>query len=241
MSIETRQLRIGGLPVELVRKDIKNLHLGVYPPAGRVRVAVPLTVSDEAVRLAVIGRLGWIRRQQAKFKAQLRQSAREMLQGESHYYLGRRYRLNLAETTGRQAVTLKGSTRLILHAHPGADAAARWRVLERWYREQLHELLGPMIERWAAVTGLAVPPWRVRWMKTKWGSCNPRAPRLWFNLALVKVPPECIDYVVLHELLHLVDASHGERFIEAQDNYLPDWRERRALLNAQPLGDGQFL
>ena len=237
MSTETRHLHIGGLQVELVRKDIKNLHLGVYPPAGRVRVAAPLALSDDAVRLAVIGRLGWIRRQQAKFQAQPRQSAREMLQGESHYYLGRRYRLVLAETGGRQTVSLQGSTRLTLHAHRGADAAARWRVLERWYRAQLHELLAPMVERWAAVIGVTVPQWRVRWMKTKWGSCNPRVPRLWFNLALVKVPPECIEYVVLHELLHLVDTSHGERFIAALDTYLPDWRERRSKLNAQPLTD----
>lgn len=237
MNTETRVLHIGGLQVELVRKDIKNLHLGVYPPAGRVRVAAPLAVSDDAVRLAVIGRLGWIRRQQARFQAQPRQSAREMLQGESHYYLGRRYRLVLAETRSRQTVSLQGGTRLVLHAHPDADAAARWRVLERWYRAQLHELLTPMVERWAAAIGVTPPPWRVRWMKTKWGSCNPRAPRMWFNLALVKVPAECIEYVVLHELLHLVDASHGERFIEALDRHLADWRERRELLNAQPLAE----
>ena len=237
MSTETRHLHISDIQVELVRKDIKNLHLGVYPPAGRVRVAAPLAVSDDAVLLAVIGRLGWIRRQQAKFQAQPRQSARQMLQGESHYYLGRRYRLVLAETGGRQTVSLQGGTRLTLHAHRGADAAARWRVLERWYRQQLHERLTPMVERWTAAIGVTVPQWRIRWMKTKWGSCNPRAPRLWFNVALVKVPPECIEYVVVHELLHLIDASHGERFIDALDTYLPDWRERRSKLNAQPLTD----
>lgn len=241
MSTETRHLHISDIQVELVRKDIKNLHLGVYPPAGRVRVAAPLALSDDAVRLAVIGRLGWIRRQRAKFQAQPRQSAREMLQGESHYYLGRRYRLVLAETRGRQTVSLQGGTRLTLHAHRGADAAARWRVLERWYRTQLHELLAPMVERWAVAIGVPAPPWRVRWMKTKWGSCNPRAPRLWFNLALVKVPPECIEYVVLHELLHLVDASHGERFIAALDAHLPDWRGLRAKLNAQSLTNAQDL
>lgn len=237
MSTETRHLHISDIQVELVRKDIKNLHLGVYPPAGRVRVAAPLAVSDDAVLLAVIGRLGWIRRQQAKFQAQPRQSAREMLQGESHYYLGRRYRLVLAETGGRQTVSLQGGARLVLHVHRGVDAAARWRVLERWYRQQLHERLTPMVERWTAAIGVTVPQWRIRWMKTKWGSCNPRAPRLWFNVALVKVPPECIEYVVVHELLHLIDASHGERFIDALDTYLPDWRERRSKLNAQPLTD----
>lgn len=236
MSTESLHLRIGDLKVELVRKDIKNLHLGVYPPAGRVRVAAPLAVSDDAVRLAVIGRLGWIRRQQAKFQAQPRQSAREMVRGESHYYLGRRYRLALAETRGRQTVDIQGGTRLVLHAHPGADAAARWRVLERWYRARLHELLAPLVAQWSAALGVPPPPWRVRWMKTKWGSCNPQAPRLWFNLGLVKTPADCIEYVVVHELLHLIERSHGPRFIDLLDAKLPDWRERRARLNALPLG-----
>lgn len=236
MSTESLHLRIGDLKVELVRKDIKNLHLGVYPPAGRVRVAAPLAVSDDAVRLAVIGRLGWIRRQQAKFHAQPRQSVREMVRGESHYYLGRRYRLALAETRGQQTVDLQGGTRLVLRAHPGADAAARWRVLERWYRARLHELLAPLVAQWSAALGVPPPPWRVRWMKTKWGSCNPQAPRLWFNLGLVKTPPDCIEYVVAHELLHLIERSHGQRFLDLLDAKLPDWRERRARLNALPLG-----
>ena len=239
MSTEIHHLHISGLQVEVVRKDIKNLHLGVYPPAGRIRVAAPLAVSDDAVRLAVIGRLGWIHRQQARFRNQPRQSGRDMVRGESHYYLGRRYRLALAETGGRQTVSLQGGSRLLLHTHPGADTAARWWVLERWYRARLHELLAPMVERWAAAIGVATPQWRVRWMKTKWGSCNPQAPRLWFNLGLVKVPADCIEYVVVHELLHLVERTHGERFIEALETHLPDWRERRAQLNAQPLTDVQ--
>ncbi len=237
MTTDTRHLEISGMRIELVRKDIRNLHLGVYPPAGRVRVAVPLAVSDDAVRLAVIGRLGWIRRQQARFQAQPRQSPREMVRGESHYYLGRRYRLVLADTSGRQSLSLQGATRMVLHAHPGADAASRWRVLERWYRRQLHELLAPLVEHWAATIGVAPPQWRVRWMKTKWGSCNPRAPRLWFNLGLVKVPADCIEYVVVHEMLHLVDRTHGARFVELLDAKLPDWRERRARLNALPLAE----
>ena len=239
MSTETRFVEISGMQVELVRKDIKNLHLGVYPPEGRVRVAVPLALSDDAARLAVIGRLGWIRRQQAKFQAQPRQSAREMLQGESHYYLGRRYRLALTETRGRQTASLQGSSHLVLQVHPGADLAARWRVLERWYRNQLHALLAPLVEQWAGTLGVPPPQWRVRWMKTRWGSCNPRAPRLWFNLGLIKAPPECIEYVVMHEMLHLIDKTHGERFLVALDTHMPDWRERRARLNALPLADIQ--
>jgi|APTNR8051073442_1049403.scaffolds.fasta_scaffold13391_2 predicted metal-dependent hydrolase len=235
MSTETRCLEVGGLRVEVVRKDIRNLHVGVYPPAGRVRVAAPLAVSDDAVRLAVVGRLGWIRRQQARFQAQPRQSAREMVHGESHYYLGQRYRLVLAETSGRPRVSLQGATHLLLHARPGAAAPARWQVLEGWYRRQVHELLAPMIAHWAAAIGVAPPPWRVRWMKTKWGSCNPRAPRLWFNLALVRVPVECIEYVVVHELLHLIEPSHSPAFIDALTRHMPDWNRRRTRLNAQPL------
>ena len=234
MSIESHRLRVGGLMVDVVRKDIKNLHLGVYPPNGRVRVAAPLAVNDEAVRLAVVGKLGWIRRQKAKFEAQARQSPREMVDGESHYYLGRRYRLTVVEAWGRQTVSLKGGTRILLQVHPGANAARRWGVLERWYRERLREELAPLIEHWAARLELAAPEWRIRWMRTQWGSCS-AAGRLWFNLALIKKPPQSIEYVVVHELAHLLERGHGDPFVKLLDEHLPDWRQRREQLNITPL------
>lgn len=230
-------MEVGGLQVELIRKNIKNLHLGVYPPAGRVRVAAPLALDDDAVRLAVVRRLGWIRKQQRRFEAQPRQSAREMIDGESHYLFGRRYRLQVMAAPGRQSVVTSPGGRMLLCCHPGADTAKRWRVLERHYRTELKVRLVPLIEYWSGVLSLPQPDWRVRCMKTKWGSCALNSRRLWFNLALARAPDECIDYVVAHEMLHLIEPRHGTCFIEILSAHLPDWHERRAKLNELPLTD----
>src|ERR1700730_9006438 len=167
MNTETRDIAINGLSVTIVRKAIKNLHLGVYPPHGRVRVAVPLAVTDEAVRLAVVGRLGWIKRQRAKFKAQPRQSAREMVRGESHYYLGTRYRLRVIEQDGSPGVALRNRSAMDLYVRPGTSAEQRERVLHRWYRQQLKELIPPLVEKWKSALGVQLAGWGVKKRKTK--------------------------------------------------------------------------
>jgi predicted metal-dependent hydrolase len=173
MTTEVRHLTVSGIRVEVVRKDIKNLHLGVYPPHGRVRVAAPWVISDEAVRLAVIDKLGWIRRQQAKFAEQPRQSPREMVNGESHYFLGQRYRLRVHEQDAPARVAIRGVASLDLFVRPGASAEQREAVLLRWHREQLKALIPPLLEQWQAILGVQVADWGVRKMKTQWGSCNP--------------------------------------------------------------------
>jgi predicted metal-dependent hydrolase len=165
-----------------IGKDIKNLHLAVYPPDGRVRVAAPLLVGDEAVRLAVISRLAWIRRQQGKFAQQERQSAREYVSGESHYYLGRRYLLNVVYRAGVPSVAMRNNTTLDLFVRPGSDTAQRERVLFTWYRRQLKQLIPPLVAKWEAIIGVEVAEWRVKQMKTRWGACNPEARRIWLNL-----------------------------------------------------------
>src|SRR6266566_372783 len=159
MSIERSQITVNGLPVQIVRKAIKNLHLGVYPPHGRVRVAAPLRLSDDALRLAVIGKLGWIKRQWAKFEAQPRQSQREMVDGESHYFLGRRYRLRVIAEDGAAKVLLRNKATIELHVRPEMGAAQRELVLSRWYRRQLSELLPPLVEKWQAALGVRVGEW----------------------------------------------------------------------------------
>src|SRR5262245_50443299 len=179
MNTSRRQVTISGIPVEIVRKDIKNLHLGVYPPSGRVRVAVPLAVNDEAVRLAVIGKLGWIRRQQARFQAQPRQSEREMVSGETHYYLGRGYRLRVIEGSGPCRIEKNGQSFLKLYVPPDASAKERTEALQRWYRVQMTPLVPPLVEKWESVLGVEVAEWRIKRMKTKWGSCTPAAGRIW--------------------------------------------------------------
>ena len=222
------------MTVQVVRKAIKNLHLGVYPPNGRVRVAAPLRVSDNAVRLAVVGKLGWIRRQRARFEAQPRQSAREMVGGESHYAFGRRYRLRVIFTPGPARVVLAGKA-LELRVAQNASTQQRLRLLQGWYRERLRERLEPLLGKWQKVLGVDLAEWGIKRMKTKWGSCNPEARRIWLNLELAKKPVQCLEYLIVHELAHLIERHHNDRFTALMDEHLPDWKARRALLNAQPL------
>lgn len=238
MSTETRhRLEIAGHSVEVVRKDIRNLHLGVYPPQGHVRVAVPEHVGDEAVRLAVISRLGWIKRQQAKFQAQPRQSVREYISGESHYFLGRRYRLDVLTQTGPIRVRQRNLRTLELQAPAGTDARQKAKALQAWYRRELKALIPPLITKWAALLGVQPSGWGVKRMKTKWGTCNIEDRRIWLNLELAKKPLACLEYVIVHELTHLLERHHTERFASLLDQHLPAWRMQRDTLNQLPLAD----
>ena len=234
MSTEPHAITVSGIRVQIVRKAIKNLHLGVYPPEGRVRVAAPIAVSDDAVRLAVVGKLGWIKRQRTKFKAQLRQSEREMVSGESHYFLGQRYRLRVVCKDGPPGVLIR-SRILELHVSQKASAREREQVLQRWYRHQLRELIPPLLLKWQATLDVKVAECRVRKMKTKWGSCNAAARRIWLNLELAKKPVQCLEYLIVHELAHLIQRHHNDNFISLMDEHLPQWRLYRQELNCAPL------
>ncbi len=233
---QSHPITVHGLVVEVVRKNIKHLHLAVYPPNGRVRVAAPLRVNDEAVRLAVISKLGWIKRQQAKFAGQERQSAREYVSGESHYFQGRRYRLNVIYQAGPPKVSIRNNTRLDLIVRPGSDTWPRERVLLAWYRQQLKALIPPLIVKWEAILGVTVAEWGVKQMKTRWGTCNIQARRIWLNLELIKKPELCLEYVVVHELVHLLERHHNDRFAALMDQAMPQWRLHREELNREPLG-----
>ena len=222
--------------MEVVRKAIKNLHLGVYPPHGRVRVAAPLAVSDDAVRLAVITRLGWIKRQRAKFDTQPRQSQREMVRGESHYFLGQRYRLNVIEHKGAGKVVLRNKSVMDLYVQLGSGADQRENILRRWYRAQLKALVPPLLEKWQEVVGVVAADWGIRKMKTKWGACSIDARRIWINLELAKKPLECLEYIIAHELMHLLERHHSDDFTAKMDAVMPQWRLIRKKLNAEPLG-----
>lgn len=235
MSIEARRITVGGLRVDVVRKRIKNLHLGVYPPNGRVRVAAPVAISDEAVRLAVVTRMGWIKRQRAKFDAQPRQSKRAYVSGESHYFLGQRYRLTLIEGARAGHVNVRSSRRLELHVRDDTDRGIRERILLNWYREELRGRAAPLIEKWAAIMELPLPTWGIKRMKTKWGTCNIEARRVWLNLELAKKPLHCLEYIIVHELNHFSERNHTDRFVALMDSRLPTWRAVRDELNAQPL------
>jgi predicted metal-dependent hydrolase len=229
------QIKVAGLDVQVVRKDIKNLHLGVYPPSGRVRVAVPLAVSDHAVRIAIIQKLGWIKRQQAGFKSQQRQSEREMVAGESHYFMGKRYRLRILEHDGPAGVLLRNKSTLELQVRPGSDVRRRETILMEWYRKRLKIQIPPIIEKWEPVIGVSVKDWGVKKMKTKWGSCSVKRLRIWLNLELAKKPVECLEYIVFHEMVHLIEPRHSDRFRELMDQNMPKWRSIKSILNHEPL------
>jgi predicted metal-dependent hydrolase len=220
--------------VEVIRKDIKNLHLGVYPPNGRVRVAAPLRLDDEAVRLAIISRLGWIKRQQSSFEQQDRQSEREMVTGESHYVEGKRYRLDVIEHRG-PAVRLRNKTTIELRVRPGTDRDKREALLHRWYRQRLREQIPELFAKWEPVIGVTVGEWGIKKMKTRWGTCNVDARRIWLNLELAKKPATCLVYILVHEMIHLRERNHNDSFRELMDRFMPQWRTHRDELNRAPL------
>jgi len=223
------------MPVEVVRKDIKNLHLAVYPPNGRVRVAVPTRVSDDAVRLAVIARLSWIRKRQAALEQQERQSEREMVTGESHYVNGRRYLLDVVERHAPFRVTIRNNRTLELQVRPGSDRARRERVLWDWYRRSLRRQIPGLLEKWEPVIGVKVAACGIKRMKTRWGTCNVESRRIWLNLELAKKPPECLEYILVHEMVHLLERAHSDRFRGYMDEFIPQWRLHRETLNRAPL------
>ena len=229
------QLNVNGLVVDVARKNIKNLYLAVYPPNGRVRVAAPLRVNDEAVRLAVIVKLAWIKRQQVKFQEQERQSAREYIDGESHYFQGNRYRLNVIERAGVGQVALRNKKIIDLYVRPHSQLGHRERVLTEWYRAHLKQTIPPLIAKWEKIIGVKVAAWGVKHMKTKWGTCHPEAQRIWLNLELAKKSLRCLEYIVVHELVHLLERQHNDAFVAHMNKFLPQWRSLRAELNREPL------
>jgi hypothetical protein len=225
------------MPVDVVRKDIKNVHLAVYPPAGRVRIAAPRRLSDDAIRLAVVTRLGWIRRQQRVYAAQERQSEREMVSGESHYVAGRRFRLKVIESDERPHVRIRGTRTLDLVVVPGSSRDVRASVLDRWYRAGLRQEAQALITKWEPIVGVRVSSWGIRKMRTRWGSCHDSNGHILLNLELAKKDRECLEYIVVHELVHLLEREHNDRFRAFMDRFMPSWRMRREKLNQAPLAN----
>lgn len=230
-----QQMIVDDLVVEVWRKKIKNLHLAVYPPNGRVRVSVPMHVEDEAVRQVILSRLDWIRRQQARLRAQEKYLPREYVSGEKHYFQGNSYLLEVIEREGPSKVVLRSNTHLELHVRPGSDRMQRQRVLQSWYRRQLNEVIPPLLVQWEARLGVKAAEWRIRQMKTRWGTCNVQRQRIWLNLELAKESTACLEYILVHELVHLLERRHNQRFRALMDQYLPEWRLRRAELNRTPM------
>ncbi len=230
------QIEVNGLVVDVVRKNIKHLHLAVYPPNGRVRVAAPLLVNDEAVRMAVITRLGWIKRQQAKFMGQERESQHQYVNGESHYFLGNRYLLNLVENSRAGKVVTRNKKKIDLYVRSDSDRAQRERIMLNWYRAHLRGSIPPLVKKWEKILDIQVDGWGIKQMKTKWGACNIQKRRIWINLELAKKSEACLEYIVVHEMIHLLERHHNERFQELMNKFMPGWKSHRSELNRAPLG-----
>jgi predicted metal-dependent hydrolase len=239
MSTASAYLKVGGIDVDVVYKEIKNLHIGVYPPMGRVRVAAPERLDDDQVRLAVVQRLPWIKRRREQLKSAERQSVREMVTGESHFVWGERCRLKVIEQTGQPFIEIKGG-RMLMHVSEGVTSDQRRAALDRWYRSQLRQTIPSLLEKWESKIGVMVPRWSIRRMKTKWGSCNRETGHIWLNVELAKKHPDCLEYLVVHEMTHLLERGHGERFTKMMDRNLPDWRSRRDQLNDAPLAHEEW-
>jgi predicted metal-dependent hydrolase len=239
MSTANAYMRVSGIGVDVIFKDIKNLHIGVYPPFGRVRVAAPERLTEEAIRLAIVQRLPWIKKQRDRLQNAERQSAREMVSGETHYVWGSRLRLVIAEREGRRQVQISGS-KLRLLVPNGMDTDERRHVIEAWYRKQLKAAIPDLLAKWQPVVGQEIKGWTVRRMKTKWGSCNPTSGRISLNLELAKKHPGCLEYILVHEMVHLRERTHGERFMAMMDEYLPSWRAMREQLNQAPLAHEEW-
>ncbi|MFN3312312.1 MAG: M48 family metallopeptidase [Hyphomonas sp.] len=234
--MNTELIEIAGLSVELIRKPIKNLHIGVYPPAGRVRVAAPPAISEDAIRVAVLTRLGWIRKKRREFEGQARQPERLYVSGETHFVCGKALRL-LVQTNSKNCCVIQPSAaeRLTMRVPEGSTTEQKGRWLSAWYRGQLREHATPRLEKWSERLGVIVPKWGIRAMKTKWGSCNPDRGIVWLNLDLAKKPLAALDYVILHEMAHFVSPRHDEVFLSVLDRHMPTWRQIRTDLNALPL------
>jgi predicted metal-dependent hydrolase len=228
------QITISNITIDVVRKDIKNIHLAVYPPTGRVRIAAPLRVHEDAIRLFAISKLSWIKRYQRKFEGQERLSLREYKNRESHYYQGRRYLLNVIEADTPPKVVLRSKTYIDLYVRPGTSTAKRQEIMTEWYRQQLKKHIPELIEKWEEPMNVKVNDWRVKLMKTKWGSCNIEKKRVWLNLELAKKPIQCLEYIIVHEMVHLLERHHNDIFLSYMDTYLTNWKHLKAELNKLP-------
>ncbi len=227
-------IQLGEISVVVVRKDIKHVHLSVYPPTGNVRISAPSRMKLETIRVFALTKLGWIRQQQKKFRAQERETPRDYIQRESHYLWGKRYLLTISEADHAPTIEINHN-RVHLEIRPGTDHLKRETILSEWYRDQLREAAAPLIAKWEGILGVKVASWRIQRMKTKWGSCNTTYKRVLLNLELAKKPEECLEYIILHELAHLIERRHNERFIAILDHHMPHWRSYRQQLNSLPL------
>ncbi len=233
------QIHLGDIAVDVVLKDIKNIHLSVHPPAGKVRIAAPLRMDLDTIRVFAITKLAWIKNQQKKLREQERETPREYLDRESHYVWGKRYLLKLVEKDAAPAIELKHN-KMILQLRPAASHEKKQEVLDAWYREQLKAALPLLLAKWEKALEVKTGKVFVQRMKTKWGSCSPEVGNVRLNTDLAKKPLQCLEYIVAHELTHLLERHHNDRFTLLMDAHMPQWRQYREMLNSLPLAHQEW-
>lgn len=234
------QVTVSDCTIDVVRKKIKHMHLSVYPPTGRVRIATPLDIDDDAVKLFAISKLAWIKRNQRNFASQERQSPRTFEERESHYYRGQRYLLRITEHASQPKVELKAKTYLDLYVKPNTSIDDRQTILNEWYRKQLKAAIPSLISKWEKIIGVTVSDWGVKQMKTKWGTCNIEQKRIWVNLELAKKPSNCLEYIVVHEMVHLLERNHNDHFLALMQKFMPKWKVYKEELNRMPVSHGEW-
>lgn len=227
-------LELGEVSVDVVSKDIKNVHLSVHPPTGRVRISAPQRMEIETIRLYAISKLGWIKEHQQKLQGQERETPREYLERESHYVWGKRYLLSIVEKNARPTVE-REHQRLVMAVRPGTGEASRHTILEDWYREQVRTATAELISVWQDKIEVEVAKFYIQRMKTRWGSCNSQAKTIRLNTDLGRKSPECLEYIVVHEMIHILEPTHNERFQAYMSHFMPDWKHRRQVLNRLPV------
>jgi predicted metal-dependent hydrolase len=228
------RLQLGEVAVDVIQKDIKNVHLSVYPPVGRVRISAPLDMDISTIRVFAISKLGWVKQQQKKLRDQDRDTPREYIERESHYVWGKRYLLKVIEADATPKVELH-PRRLLLQVRPDSPTTMRRSVLDQWYRDELKNATSLIIKRWQSMIDVEVKGFFVQAMRTKWGSCNTEARTIRLNTELAKKPRECLEYIVVHEMVHLLEPTHSARFVALMDRHMPSWRIYRATLNRLPV------
>jgi predicted metal-dependent hydrolase len=238
MSINSEHITISNLTIDIIRKDIKNMHLAVYPPTGRIRLSVPNSTDSEMLRLFAISKLGWIKKHIKNFNDQPRESKRTFQNGESHYFMGRRFLLTLS-FSNRQRVSKNGN-KIILQVKENATTEEKATLMKEWYRKELKKIIPPLIEKWETIMGVKSNSWGIKVMKTKWGTCNVDEKRIWLNLELSKKPLNCIEYIIVHELVHLLERSHNDKFVAYMDKFMPKWRQYREELNSLPVAHNDW-
>jgi predicted metal-dependent hydrolase len=230
----TETIELGDIHIAVTRKAVRNVHLSVHPPEGRVTLVAPANTRLEVARAYAISKLGWIRSQQSKLQQQDRETPRQFIKRESHYLWGRRYLLNVEEKEACPNIKLDHK-RITLRVRPGSSPEKRAQVMHEWHKRLLHEAVPPLIQRWESKLEVTVNRYYLQRMKTKWGSCNHRAGNIRLNTELVKKPRDLLEYIIIHEMAHLIEPTHNERFVALLDQHYPGWREARAELNALPL------